>query len=146
MNIMNNVKCAWFDARVTLTPLARPKSCKKYFETGIAWKSIKKWNQWGMDGHSIMKTSGKKSNVHPRFTWEFWSIESMIFPQWWRHFRFETIHLRGLNTVYLFMTHLFMFSISYLWIINNSRSIKVKLMRLDPSNFRRKSYLTHVAL
>ena len=43
-------------------PLARPKSCEKYFETGMVWKSIEKRNEWDMDGYSIIKTSGKKKS------------------------------------------------------------------------------------
>ena len=50
------------DACGTLTPLARMKSCKIFLKPSIAWKSIEKWNERGMDEYSIMKTSEKKSN------------------------------------------------------------------------------------
>ena len=37
---------------------------EKYFEIGTASKSIEKRNEWGMDGYSIVKISGKKSFAH----------------------------------------------------------------------------------
>ena len=49
-----------YNARGTLTPRDRPKSCKKIFLTGISLKYIGKRNERGIDGYSIIKTSEKK--------------------------------------------------------------------------------------